>query len=66
MDGNRHWKRFRIIVNSESDFRVQGSTNPAPVPAIPDGEWLEMHRASRWSEAITVYRKMVDGNWTFA
>jgi hypothetical protein len=58
------WKRFRIIVNSESDFRIQASSTGKPVEEDRE-EWTEVHKAYKWSEAITVYRKMMDGNWTF-
>jgi len=47
---------------SEIDFRIRAT------PEVQEHEnnvWTEVHRAYKWSEAITVYRKMVDGNWDF-
>jgi len=59
---NLDWKRFSILMYSEIDFRIRAT------PEVQEHEnnvWTEVHRAYKWSEAITVYRKMVDGNWDF-
>lgn len=47
---------FRILMISETEFEVHRRLHPAE-------EWITVHETEKWSTAITVYRKMMDGNW---